>query len=115
MIVGTNFVPTEMRRILFTNDEVMNAINFFKSPLLPRLTEGVITKIVLDPEDKNVILINFKSFNKEDEKIFKFPLANMAAILINYCIHLKIPMARKASKEIRIIDGKIVLELTLAP
>lgn len=106
-------MPTEMRRLLFANDELMNAINFFKSPLLPRLTEGVIMKSFLDPEDKNSILIKFRSFNKEDEKIIKVNMATMGAILINYCINLKIPIAKKSGKEIKLIDGKLALELIL--
>jgi len=107
-------VPNELRRILFANNEVMNAINFFKAPGIPRLTDGVITKSSLDPHDQNSILINFKNFNKEEEKLVRISVASMGAILINYCISLKIPLAKKANKEIKIIDDKLALELTLA-
>lgn len=104
-------MPTESRRILFANDELMNAINFFKSPGIPRLTDGVILKASLDPADKDWILIVFRSFNKDEERIVRLNIASIGAVLINYCITLKIPMAKKASKEIKIIDGQLALEL----
>jgi len=104
-------MPTEMRRIVFSNEELMNAINFFNSPGVPKLPEGVITAVSVDPDNKANIVLKFISYNRDEERNIVVSVANLGAVLISYCIKNKIPMSKKASKSLKIIGDNVSLEL----
>ncbi len=104
-------MPTEMRRIVFSNEELMNAINFFNSPNIPKLPEGVITVASVDPDDKSNIVLKFTSYNRDAERNIVISVANLGAVLVSYCIKNKIPMSKKASKSLKIIGDNVSLEL----
>jgi len=104
-------MPTEMRRIVFSNEELLNAINFFNSPNIPKLPEGVITSASVDPENKSNMILKFNSYNRDAERDIIVPVASLGAVLINYCIKSKIPMSKKASKSLKIIGDNVSLEL----
>lgn len=104
-------MPTEMRRIVFSNEELLNAINFFNSPDIPKLPEGVITSASVDPANKANIALKFNSYNRDAERNIVISIANLGAVLINYCIKNKIPMSKRAGKTLKIIGDNVALEL----
>ena len=104
-------MPTEMRRIVFSNEELMNAINFFNAPNIPKLPEGRIAAASIDPADKSNIILRFISYNRDDERDIVISIPNLGAVLISYCIKNKIPMSKKASKTLKIIGDNVSLEL----
>ncbi len=104
-------MPTEMRRIVFSNEELMNAINFFNSPNIPKLTDGIITVASADPDNKADIVLKFKSHNRDEERNIAISSAILGAALMSYCLKNKIPMSRRASKSLKIIGDNVSLEL----
>lgn len=104
-------MPTEMRRIVFSNEELLNAINFFNSSAVPKLPEGKIISASIDPDEKPNIILRFISYNRDEEREIVISTANLGAILIAYCIKSKIPMSKKAKKAIKIIGDNVSLEL----
>ncbi len=104
-------MPTEMRRIVFSNEELLNAINFFNSPSIPKIPEGIITAASFDPVNKNNIALKFTSYNRDAERNIVISIADLGAVLISYCLKNKIPMSKKASKSLKIIGDNVSLEL----
>jgi len=106
-------MPAEVKNIIFTNEEIFNAINSFEGPDIPRLGEGKILSISSEEGDRDHLCVNFLSYGRNIERQFLISYANFGAILLNYCIKLKIPMARKASKSIKMMGDNVSLELVL--
>lgn len=108
-------MPTEMRRIVFSNEELQNAINFFNSPNIPKLLDGRIVSASISQDDNKNIRLRYASYNRDEERIIDIATANVGAILVNYCIKNKIPMSKKAGKAVKIIGDNVSLELTFGP
>ena len=104
-------MPTEMRRIVFSNDELLNAINFFNSPNIPKLSDGKIASASVDKDDNTNIILKFISYNRDEERNIAISISILAAILISFCIKYKIPMSKKAGKTLKIIGDNVSLEL----
>ncbi len=106
-------MPAEVKNIVFSHEEVFNAINLFDGPDTPKLANGKILSISSEPDDKENLCVNFLSYGRNIERQFLITYANFGVILLNYCIKHKIPMARKASKTIRMMGDHVSLELVL--
>ena len=104
-------MPTEMRRIVFSNEELMNALNLFNSPNIPKLSEGRIAAASVDPDDKSNIILKFISYNRDEGRDIVISISNLGAVLISFCIKNKIPMSKKAGKTLKIIGDNVSLEL----
>ncbi len=107
-------MPTEMRRIVFTNEDLQNAINYMNSPNVSKLVDGKIVCASLSTENAAVIRLRYSSYNRDEDRWIDIPVANMGAILVNYCIKSKIPMSKKAAKSVKIIGDNVSLELVFA-
>jgi hypothetical protein len=105
-------MPTEMRRIVFSNEELLNAINFINSRDIPKLQDGIILSSSVDAETRENIIIVFSSFNRDETRNVSIAIPTLGAALINYCIKNNIPMSKKAGKSIKIIGDNVSLELT---
>jgi hypothetical protein len=106
-------MPAEVKNIIFSHEEVFNAINLFEGVNTPKLTNGKILSISAEPDDKENLCVNFLSYGRNIERQFLISYANFGAILLSYCIRHKIPMARKASKSIRMMGDHVSLELII--
>lgn len=106
-------MPAEVRNIIFSHEEIFNAINLFESPDIPRLQEGKILSISVDSGDEDHLCVNLFSYSRDAERQIHITYANFGAILLNYCIRLKIPMAKKASKSIKMMGDHVSLELVI--
>lgn len=104
-------MPTEMRRIVFSNEELLNAINFIISPNIPKLVDGRILSASFAEDNHKSINLIFESYNRDELRTISISASNIGSILINYCIKNKIPMSKKASKSVKIIGDNISLEL----
>ncbi|MEQ1889577.1 MAG: hypothetical protein ABL951_10420 [Alphaproteobacteria bacterium] len=106
-------MPTEVKSIIFSNEELMNAINLFESANIPKLSDGRILSVSINPDEKENICILFLNFNKDQERKILISIPNFGAILLNFCLKYKIPMARKATKKIKIVGDNVSLEFVL--
>jgi len=104
-------MPTEMRRIVFTNEELLNAINFINSRDVPKLLDGKILSSSVDTEKKLDIIIEFSSYNRDETRQVAIPIPILGAALVNYCIKSSIPMSKRAGKSIKIFGDNVALEL----
>jgi len=100
-----------MRRIVFSNEELMNAINLFNSPNIPKLSEGRIAAATVDPDNQSNIILKFVSYNRDDGRDIVIPIPTLGTALISFCIKNKIPMSKKAGKSLKIIGDNVSLEL----
>lgn len=105
-------MPTEDRRIMFTNDEVYKAIYalcFQKNLRLP--PPGLITAIREDTQDK--AQIGFDLDNPQDKTSTKLQYSRdfLAAALMLFCRGAGIPLPKTAQKSVEIDKNIVILRV----
>jgi len=94
----------EYRLIFFRESELVRAIGAFARMRKKPLPVGQITRLVLDADEITLSL----HLEKDDGGIVarKFTANEVAAALIAYCKDARIPLPRKAVKELRVISNR---------
>ena len=106
-------MPNELRRLLFNQNEVLQAIMDMNTRSNNRyFPDGHISnvKIVEDPSP-HVDLVVEVSHNKEDEGTIDTP--TLGASLIGFCIRKKIPLPAKANKSLKVVKGQLVIDIKI--
>ncbi|MBI3505358.1 MAG: hypothetical protein HY059_10990 [Proteobacteria bacterium] len=94
----------EYRLIFFRESELVRAIGGFARLRKKPLPVGQITRLVLDPE---AITLSIHLEKDNGGMVARTYNANeVAAALIAYCKDARIPLPRKASKELRVISNR---------
>ena len=94
----------EYRLIFFRESELVRAIGAFARLRKKPLPVGQITRLVLDPEAVTLSIHLEKDNGGMVERTYG---ANeIAAALIAYCKDARIPLPRKAVKELRVISNR---------
>ena len=106
-------MPSEVRIIAFTRQDVQEAIDRFGVIADKRLFKGKL----IDCHVKKHPGVNAdrESEGAAGEKIglVKLNSTQLAAALISYCCDLHIPLPRAARKELDVIDDQLVLRLEM--
>ena len=101
----------EVRTIIFSNEEVQLALTEHCKRRGKALPAGVVSAFTskADPISVSLTLTNDKGLNAS----FDFSQVEVAASLIGYCLHRKIPLPAKAEKQLQIIANAFVLVVTM--
>lgn len=107
-------MPTEMRHIAFTPNEVLRAITQYKHRRREPLPKGTISSLKIEElPDVHVVMSIIGDTHRTPEEVV-FQGAELAAALVMYCIERKIPLpATKAKKTLRIFDKLLGLEVSI--
>lgn len=104
-------MPREDRRIHFENEEVYKAIYamcFQKQLRLP--PPGHVTKVVGDPNTRQIIIHLSNPQDKSDAKL-EYAEDFVAAALMLFCRGCGIPLPKTASKSVQVTDGVMILRV----
>lgn len=108
-------MPTEYRRITFTNREVSDALlSFYHLKAMPVDKDTtVMGATILETENGTEVHLHHP---KRDEscmlaKPTMLPMNTAAAILVNYCIEHKIPLPRKQKKALTVDGDNLVITI----
>jgi hypothetical protein len=109
-------MPAEIRHIIFSQEELVDALarHFSSRPTLLPGAEIVACKFGTDPEVGSItcsVFIRADESCEEEEK--KLEPSLVAAAMLAYCITKRIPIAKKSSKGLRIMNGDLALSLIL--
>ena len=106
-------MATEFRRIVLTNDELMDAIALYNRAAKQKLPAGqFVSCTVKDGQDLTVSLeICDNSTDKRHNIDLK--AAYIGASIIKWCQSEKIPIPRTAEKSVKAVGDNIALHLTL--
>ncbi len=108
-------MPTEIRHIIFAQDEVIRAIIDYHRRSGNMLPTGTIIKTTFEKEPtlRCGLHIGVDADNSRQVVWIEEPI--LAASLIFFCIQNKIPLPTKASKTLQIVNEQIALKVTRTP
>ena len=106
-------MPTEIRKIVFSNEELKKAIVLFSHRSVNKLPEGDLISCEVTSIDGINVRIKIRPWYSEGEKIVVLSSTYIGAALSNYCMDCKIPIPRHAAKSLQIIGDNIALQINI--
>lgn len=106
-------MPTEIRRLLFSNEEICDAITAFINSTKTHIEPGQVISIAV--AQKEPLLLKCTLDTKAGRQVGEaLEGVFVCAALMSWCMKHKIPLARKAKKVVHVTqDGRIALDTTL--
>src|SRR5215469_3139167 len=106
-------MPTEVRRIIFSNAELYEALVRHLAGTDSGLSAGTITQVWGDARH-DLIKIDVATSEDEPAVTLEFSAAQVGEALIGHCLANQIPLPRAFSKSLIITDNHAALEITNA-
>jgi len=106
-------MPTEVRRLVFSNAELYAALDKYLSRTGTSLPLGSIVRIHTDTVH-DTVTIDICHSNSAQTDAVSLPARQVGGALISYCINNDIPLPRGFSKSLIIAGDNIALEITNA-
>lgn len=103
----------ENRTLMFTRDDVVDAALTFVNSRRGLLPEGRIVGVDIEGEETPEVVIRLQQPERIFETTVRLSAAQLAAVMIHFCIARQIPIPRKARKEIRYVPEGIQLVITI--
>ncbi len=106
-------MPTEIRRLIFTEPELMEALTQFISSERTAVEPGRVIAIEIATQDPASIKCRVQGRSGvQNNQIFDAVF--MCAALIAWCMKNKVPLARSAKKQVKLTQtGRVALDVTL--
>ena len=106
-------MPTEIRKIVFSNEELKKAIVLFSQRTTNKLPEGDLVSCKVKSEDGITVRIQIRPLYSEGEKTIVLSGTFIGAALSNYCMDCKIPIPRNATKSLQVIGDNVALQINI--
>ncbi len=105
---------TEIRYILFQNDDLIRALVEYKKKRNEPMPAGSIIDFKIEVKKQIIRFILKIGLDKGDEKIdFIFQHQEIREALIMYCSYKKIPLPAKIPKNLRMVGDRVSLFIAL--
>lgn len=106
-------MATEFRRIVLTNDELMDAIVLYNRAAKQRLPAGQFVSCTV--KDGPELIVNLEIYDINTDKRYNIDLkaAYIGASIIKWCQGEKIPVPRIADKSVEAVGDNVALHLTI--
>lgn len=107
-------MPREVRRLLFTNDELLTALIDINTRSGNKyFPEGKFGDLEFIEEPTPSINTTIEVSQNRTEEV-TIVTATIGAALIGYCIRNKIPLPAKANKSLKVVKGRIAMDVKTA-
>jgi hypothetical protein len=104
-------VPTELRRIVFTNDELRQALDaHLMHQQAKNMPMGLVTSARLNADQTKVVLGIYDRRNDENHTI-EIGANHVAAALLRYCFSNGVPLPKDAKKSITTSGDNVALDI----
>lgn len=103
----------EIRSILFSQQDIEDAIKLFHASVQAILPAGRIISFQVSGNKETTVRVNAVAPKDGEVSEVIIASAHVAAAMLHYCIQNGIPVPRKAKKKIELIEGTLALTLTL--
>jgi hypothetical protein len=106
-------MPTEFRRIVFSNAELRQAIDASRDVKSVSVPDGPLQSVSFIDETREKVLVSVLVADCELDRVEKraLPASFVAAALIRHCMAMHVPLPRFAQKSLVISGENIALEL----
>lgn len=102
----------ELRCLVFTEQEVVNAVLDRRRRVREALPTGTVTKVVHTDGDSVDTLLTITDDDGKAEELL-LPETEVAAALVAYCMNRRIPLPVASDKMLYIINGALTLMITM--
>lgn len=107
-------MPTEDRRIIFSNEEVYNAIfSLCAQKKIPKPPPGHVQTIREDSKDESKIFLDLENPQDTSSAQIEYSRDFLAAALLLFCRGAGIPVAKNGKKTVLLSEGQVVLRVYL--
>jgi hypothetical protein len=106
-------MPTELRKIVFSNSELIDAIEGFARHTKKSMPAGKVVGCRVDGKDRITIALSVHHPAEGSKHTVTFDHASIAAALIRFCMEKKIPMPRTAEKSVERSGDGVALTLKI--
>jgi hypothetical protein len=106
-------VPSEFRQILFTNNEVIEALYEYNQVVRGKLPPGMIVSCTPVAEEKVAVRLKLVDQASGGAKVASLAPELVAAALLRYCFNHYIPIPRNAAKSIQVHGDRISLDVRI--
>lgn len=104
-------MPSEVRIIVFTSEEVLDAVEQFSETLDTPLFRGKPSDLHVRKSPQVRAILEVERAGGEEIETVDLNSSHLAAALITFCRKRRIPLPRNAKKELDIIEDQLVLRL----
>lgn len=107
-------MPKEDRRIIFSYDEVYNAIySLCAQKQLPKPPSGAVTLVKQDDQDSSKIFISLEDPGRQTKNRVEYSRDFLAAALMLFCRGAGIPLPKGARKSVMIEEAAVILRVQI--
>jgi hypothetical protein len=107
-------MPIEMRRIVFSNDELRQALDAYLLSIGQSLPVGYLQGVRFG-EDHSQVLLTIYDRRREQTHEAKVDAAHVAAGLMKFCFSNGIPIPKQARKSISMAGDGLALDVRKQP
>ncbi len=108
-------MPTEIRNIIFSTNEVLFAVKDFRQRKKDPLPSGSILDCKMIEKPEVHARIEMACDPDGAKRTITFESEELAAALILFCINRRIPLPANAIKILQLFDGELGLVVTMFP
>jgi len=106
-------VPKELRKLVFTIDELKSAAYDYCLRNSVRIPQAPIDDLIVEDSDSTFLTLCFSSSDLSDPKRVPLNRDKVGAALIKYCSTNGIPMPRMAQKVLKVDNGEVSMMISL--
>ena len=106
-------MPSEVRLIAFSDDEIREAITEFDAASSKPMLRGRVTTLHIRKKPQVYAIVEVETAGGEEIDSVDLTSSYLAAALISFCKTTRIPLPRKAEKELDVVGDQLVLRLTV--
>ena len=105
-------MPTELRKIIFSEEEIIKAVLSQNSRSPKKLPPGDIVKVATAGGGANMKISIFDP-TAEQTKTVTLGASYLAAAMLGFCIENKIPVPRIADKSVEVLGDSFALKISI--
>ncbi len=106
-------MPSEFRRIMFTNNELIEAIHDYNGISPDKLPPGVILTCTPVSEAGVAVRLEMVDQRSDETHVVELSPEVLGAALLRYCMKHRIPMPKAATKSIQMHGDEISLNVEI--
>lgn len=106
-------MPTEMRKIVFSEEEIVKAVLSQNRHSVRKLPPGDIVQVKAKSAPEPLLELDIFDPESEATKTIKLDTPYLAAAMLRFCIDSNIPIPRVADKSVQILGGSIALNISI--
>ena len=106
-------MATELRRIVFANDEVIEAIKNYNEVAKKKLPAGAIVSCRINSGEADKVTLDMRESYSDKHYRVALKTSFIGAALMKWCLDNEIPMARSAEKTLEVVGDNLSISLTM--